>query len=68
MKCFKKKEKRDTNDTLYRYGTHYKIGYGRCYCIEKMNVIGNWVTVYETDNIDEWRNICKEYVSQFTHK
>lgn len=42
----------------YRWGTHYKIGYGRCYCIQRENFLGNWVTVYETDSKEEWNAAC----------
>lgn len=50
-----------SNSGSYRYGTHYKIGYGRCYCIEQQNILGNWITVYETDCKSEWNKACNHY-------
>ena len=42
----------------YLFGTHYKLFYGRCYCIKKENWIGNYVTIYETDNKNDWEREC----------
>ena len=50
-----------SGSAVYRYGTHFKIGYGRCYCIEKENFIGNWITVFETNNEHEWNKMCENY-------
>ncbi len=50
----------NTNLT-YRYGTHFKIGYGRCYCIQKLNIFGNYFTIFETDDKDEWNVKCDYY-------
>jgi len=47
----------------YRFGTHNKIGFGRCFCIQKENIIGNWTTIYETDNEINWNVECKKYIS-----
>lgn len=48
----------------YRFGTHYKIGYGRCFCIQKINFIGNYITIYETNSEAEWNKECIKFLNQ----
>jgi hypothetical protein len=53
---------------VYRYGTHYKMFYGRCYCIQKENFIGNWITIYETVNKRDWLEMCSHYTQLLKQK
>lgn len=42
-------------DVLYRYGMGLTT---KLDMVEKQNFIGNWITVYETDNEDDWNKAC----------
>ena len=38
----------------YRTGTVYKLFFGRIYCIQTLNWIGNWINIFESVSEKEW--------------
>lgn len=51
------------NDVRYRHGTCYKPFYGRIYCIQKDNWLGNFGNIFETDNKKVYENKVREMMN-----
>jgi hypothetical protein len=49
-----------SDNPVYRYGTHFKFGYGRCYCIQREGFF-DWDTIYETNKKHDWVKMCERY-------
>lgn len=50
-------------DIKYRHGTCFKLFYGRIYCIQKENWIGNFTNIFETTDKITYENKIKEMVN-----
>jgi hypothetical protein len=44
----------------YRHGTCYKLFYGKIYCIQKDNWLGNFGNIFETNNKKVYENKVRE--------
>ena len=51
------------NEANYRCGTCYKLFYGRIYCIQKEDCMGDFYNIFETDNEKVWENKVKEMIN-----
>lgn len=49
-------------DVVYRHGTCYKLFYGRIYCIQKSNFIGDFYSIFETTDKDVYEIKVKEMI------
>jgi hypothetical protein len=48
------------HEPIYRHGTCYKLFYGRIYCIQKDNWLGNFGNIFETDDKKVYENKVRE--------
>lgn len=50
------------NDVVYRHGTCYKPFYGRVYCIQKDNWLGDFHNIFETNVEKVYENKVQEMI------
>jgi hypothetical protein len=48
------------DEVRYRHGTCYKLFYGRIYCIQKDNWLGNFGNIFETNDKKVYENKVRE--------